>query len=141
MLLVKNGLVIDPDSGTEQELDLLIEGGVVKDSGKKGSFSAAQVKRTIDASKMWVVPGLVDVHVHLREPGQEWKETIKSGCDAAVLGGFTSVCCMPNTKPTNDNEEVTKFILEKAEVAGTARVFPIGAVTKSLSGKDMAPFS
>ena len=141
MILIKNGLLIDPASNFEGEQDLLIEGSSIKDIGKPGSFNSAADLKTIDASGKWIVPGLIDLHVHLREPGQEWKETIRTGVEAAVCGGFTAVCAMPNTKPVNDNEEVTRFILEKAAAAGLAKVLPIGAITNGLEGKEMAPFN
>src|SRR5439155_1686271 len=94
----------------------------------------------MDASGKWVLPGFVDLHVHLREPGFEYKETIQTGTSAAVAGGFTSVCCMPNTSPVNDNQSVTEFILDKARAAGLAHVFPIGAITKGSEGKELAEF-
>lgn len=141
MILIKNGYLIDPESSREGEYDLLVEESCIKEIQKRGGFSNVQVKQTIDAKDCWVVPGLIDLHVHLREPGFEWKETVRSGCEAAVLGGYTAVCCMPNTSPTNDCAEVTKYILEKTKQAGLARVFPIGAVSQGLKGKQMGPFS
>lgn len=141
MILIKNGTVIDPKSGLDGDYDLIIENGFIKDIGKPGSFGSIKFDQTIEARDRWIVPGLIDLHVHLREPGFEWKETILSGCEAAVLGGFTSVCCMPNTQPRNDSAEVTKFILEKASNAGAARVLPIGAVSVGLLGETMAPLS
>ena len=141
MILVKNGLVVNPETNSESEQDLLIENGKIKDLGKPGSFSDAKISKTIDAKGKWIFPGLVDLHVHLREPGQEWKETILTGSQAAVLGGYTTVCTMPNTKPVNDNQEVTKFILEKAKRAGLAKILPIGAITKGLKGEEMSPFN
>ncbi len=141
MILIRNGTLIDPASGTEGEFDLLIEGNRIKDVAKRGSFSSVAVTQTIEATERWVTPGLIDLHVHLREPGFEWKETVKSGADAAINGGFTSVCCMPNTNPVNDSEEVTRYIIERAQAAGSARVHPIGAVSLRLEGKEMAPYS
>lgn len=141
MLLVKNGLLIDPKNNVEGNFDLLLDNGKVEAVDKPGSFDRTETGDVIDAKGKWVVPGFIDLHVHLREPGFEWKETIESGSEAAVLGGFTAICCMPNTRPTNDNAEITKFILDKAKAAGTARVLPIGAVTLGLKGAEMAPLS
>ncbi len=140
MILIRNGTCIDPTRQIEENLDILLSDGKIKDIGRPGSFDHAEVTERIDATGMWIVPGFIDLHVHLREPGEEWKETIKSGSEAAVLGGYTSILCMPNTKPVNDNEEVTRFILERAKHAGAARVLPIGAVSKDLHGKEMAPY-
>ena len=140
-VLIKNGILIDPANSKDGEFDLLLEDGKVLDIQSPGSFDKAEVKEVLDAQGLWVTPGLVDVHVHLREPGFEWKETIETGVQAAVLGGYTSVCSMPNTKPTNDSAEVTRFIRSKAEAAGLARVWPIGSVTVGLEGKQMAPLS
>jgi len=141
VILIKNGTLIDPANGREGEFDLLIESGRVKDVQPRGGFSGTEVEKTIDAQDKWVTPGLIDLHVHLRDPGFEWKETIKTGCEAAALGGFTSICSMPNTNPRNDSGEITKYILEKAREAGVARVLPIGAVSRELLGKQMAPLS
>ena len=113
-LLLENGHVIDPASGTDEKKDLLVEDGLVREIGRPGSFRNVSVERRLDVSRKWIVPGLVDLHVHLREPGYEWKETVLSGSRAAVAGGVTTVCCLANTNPVNDNAEVTRFILEKA---------------------------
>ncbi len=141
MILIRNGLLIDPASKLEAERDILVENDIIREIGQPGSLSAVQVKRTIDAKGKWVVPGLIDLHVHLREPGFEWKETIQSGARAAAMGGFTSICCMPNTSPTNDRAEITRFILERGESLGLARVLPIGAVSVGLKGQDLSPLS
>lgn len=142
MKIIKNGYVIDPANNIEGAFDILIEGERIKDIAKPGSFSSVANAETFDAKACWVTPGLIDVHVHLREPGFEWKETIESGSQAAALGGFTTICCMPNTKPVNDNAEITHFIVDKAsKVKSGARVLPIGAITKGLEGKEIAPFS
>jgi len=141
VILIKNGLLIDPANGKEGEFDLLIDSGRVKDVQVRGGFDGIEVERTLDAQNKWVTPGLIDLHVHLRDPGFEWKETIRTGCEAAALGGFTSICSMPNTNPRNDSAEITKYILEKAREAGVARVLPIGAVSRQLLGKQMAPLS
>ncbi|RMG45553.1 MAG: dihydroorotase [Candidatus Dadabacteria bacterium] len=125
----------------EEKLDLLIEAGVVKEVSASINVGPSSPDQVIDASGQWVVPGLIDLHVHLREPGQEWKETVASGAAAAVMGGFTAVCCMPNTDPVNDSAEVTEFILERADTAGLCRVYPIGAVTMGSKGERLAPLS
>jgi dihydroorotase len=134
-LLIKNGYVIDPANNVDEKLDVLVTDGKIARLGKPGTITAngAQV---IDASGKLVVPGLVDMHVHLREPGFEYKETIATGTAAAKAGGFTSICCMPNTNPVNDSRSVTEFILAQARNA-SARVFPIGAITKSSKGEEL----
>lgn len=139
--VILSGTIIDPQSGWDGPGDLVIEGSVIVGIEKPGSVKPAERDTVIDAAGKWVVPGLIDLHVHLREPGFEWKETIATGSHAAVLGGFTSVCCMPNTKPTNDSAEVTKFIIERGRAVGAARILPIGAVSIGLKGKEMAPVS
>lgn len=141
MIQIKNGLVIDPASCCEQEMDLLIEDGLIAACDKPGSFSSKTEAEIIDARGMWVVPGLVDIHVHLREPGFEWKETIESAGRAALAGGYTSVCCMPNTSPVNHNAEVTQFILKRARECCGPHVLPIGSVSLGLKGEEMSPFS
>lgn len=139
--LIKNGIVIDPKRRKEEAFDVAIDSGKILGLEKPGSAGDKNFDKVIDASGKLVVPGLVDLHVHLREPGFEWKETIETGCRAAVTGGFTTVCSMPNTSPVNDSSEVTYFILEKARAAGLAKVRPIGAISKGLLGKEMAPLS
>lgn len=141
MIVIKNGSVLGVGQNAPQPADILVKDGLIEAIEKPGSFSKTQVERTIDAQGCWVTPGLIDIHVHLREPGYEWKETILAGSRAAVLGGFTSIACMANTNPVHDNAEVTRFILEKASAAGLARVYPIGAVSLGLEGKQMAPLS
>ena len=141
MLLLEGGLVIDPASGIEAEQDILIIDGKIKEVAKPGNFAALKDVKRIKASGRWITPGLIDLHVHLREPGQEWKETIESGTTAAILGGYTTVCCMPNTTPVNDHAEITNFIKLKASQSGRARVLPIGSVSRDLKGKEMAPLS
>lgn len=134
-ILIKDGYVIDPGRfiGTA---DVLIENGKIAAVGP--NLSAPAESRVIAASGKLVMPGFVDVHVHFREPGFEYKETIQSGSAAAVAGGFTTVCCMPNTSPVNDNQAVTEFILERSRLAGLANVLPIGAITKGSEGKELA---
>jgi len=135
-LLIKGGVAIDPDQGLNQEKDVLVEDGKIAEILDPGQGpDGAEV---VDASGCWVVPGLIDVHVHLREPGEEYKETVATGTAAAIAGGITAVACMANTKPPNDNASVTDYVLEKAEAAGKARVYPVGAVTKGLAGEGLA---
>ncbi|NOZ69056.1 MAG: dihydroorotase [Deferribacteres bacterium] len=135
-ILITNGRVIDPHSNTDGRLDVLIEGTKIRGLYPEGS--APKADRVIDASRCIVIPGLVDMHTHLREPGLEYKETIKTGTMAAVKGGFTTVCCMPNTNPVNDTMAVTRFIVEKASKEGACTVYPIGAITKGQKGEELA---
>ncbi|WP_447972397.1 dihydroorotase [Nitrospira sp. Kam-Ns4a] len=139
-ILIKGGRVIDPGR-LNGPADVLIEDGKIVAVGPNLAGAGGRKNHTltvIDAAGKLVLPGFVDLHVHLREPGFEYKETIETGTAAAVAGGFTSVCCMPNTNPVNDNQSVTEFILERAAVAGSAHVFPIGAITKGSEGKELA---
>lgn len=136
-LRIRGGLVIDPSVKLDKPLDIIIENGRIKDlvnpsENYKGEYD------DIDASGKLVVPGLVDMHTHLREPGQEYKEGIEAGTRAAAAGGITSVACMANTIPTNDNASVTDYIIRRAAEFGFARVYPIGAVTKGLKGVELA---
>ncbi len=136
-LLIKNGHLIDPAEGQNSGMDVLIDDGKVAAwIGRNETAPADAV--VFDASGCVVAPGFIDLHVHLREPGQEHKETIASGCAAAVAGGFTSVCPMPNTNPINDNAAITRYMIEQAEHAGLANVFPIGAITKESDGTELA---
>lgn len=152
-LFIRNGRIIDPSQGIDGLGDIRLEKGkivavAVRDDGSpssrgtKGRESDARGRapdmKIIDATGLVVVPGLIDMHVHLREPGFEHKETIKTGTLAAVKGGFTTVCCMPNTSPVNDNASVTEFIQRKASQEGYCSVFPIGAVTKGQRGEELA---
>jgi dihydroorotase len=137
-LLLKNGRIIDPVNGREAQADLLIEGGRIVGLPKKGKPKPTNIQ-VIDCRNKFVVPGLVDMHVHLREPGEEYKETIHSGALAAAAGGFTAIACMPNTKPVNDNGAVTNFIIEKAQDAAV-RVYPVGAISKGSRGENLAEF-
>jgi len=138
MLLIKNGRVIDPASKTDAALDVLLNGEKIQGVGAAGKISAPQDAEVFDASGLIVAPGFIDIHVHLREPGQESSETIETGTRAAARGGFTAVCCMPNTKPVNDNASVTRFILDRAKVAGGVRVWPIGAASVGSKGEAIA---
>ena len=134
-LLIKGGRIIDPSQQIDKISDLLIEDGRVKSIGDSLLDDGAEV---FDASGLIVAPGFIDLHVHLREPGEEYKETIASGAAAAVAGGFTSICAMPNTKPVNDNASVTRFVIDKAREAGLARVYPVGAITRESKGEELA---
>jgi len=135
-LLIRNGRVVDPSQRLDQGMDVLIaDGKIASLSERIDPPSDAEV---MDAAGLVVAPGFIDLHVHLREPGFEYKETIASGSQAAVAGGFTAVCCMPNTNPVNDDPAVTRFIAERARAAGLARVFPVGAVSKGLRGEELA---
>src|ERR1700694_3825130 len=138
MLLIKNGRVVDPASKTDATLDVLLDGEKIKEVGPAGKIAMPSEAEIFDASGLIVAPGFIDIHVHLREPGQESSETIETGTRAAARGGFTAVCCMPNTKPVNDNASVTRFILDRAKVAGSVRVWPIGAASVGSKGKAIA---
>ena len=135
MMLLKGGTLVDPSQKLKRKLDLLVEKGKVARLGKIQPKKSWEV---IDASGWIVCPGFVDMHVHLREPGREDKETILSGSRAAAAGGFTSIACMPNTDPVNDSEAITRFIVERARQAALVNVFPAGAITKGLKGQELA---
>ncbi|MBK8303284.1 MAG: dihydroorotase [Chloracidobacterium sp.] len=136
-LLIKNGHLIDPAASENTGMNVLIEDGKVAGWIKPSDVQPDDCE-VFDAAGLLVAPGFIDMHVHLREPGQEHKETIASGCAAAVAGGWTSVCPMPNTHPVNDNAAITRYMIEQAERAGLANVFPIGAITKSSDGSELA---
>ncbi|MGI8542018.1 MAG: dihydroorotase [Aridibacter sp.] len=136
-LLIKNGHLIDPTGKENTGMNVLIEDGKVSGWLKQNENSPEDAE-VFDASGLLVAPGFIDLHVHLREPGQEHKETIASGVAAAVAGGWTSVCPMPNTKPINDNAAITRYMIEQGKTAGLANVFPIGAITKSSHGEQLA---
>ena len=136
-LLIANGHLIDPLQNENTGMSVLIEDGRVS-RWLRPSEQAPEDAEVFDASGLLVAPGFIDLHVHLREPGQEHKETIRSGCAAAVAGGWTSVCPMPNTQPINDNAAITRYMIEQAERAGLANVFPVGAITKESSGHELA---
>jgi dihydroorotase len=139
-ILLKGGRIIDPVNKIDKKGSLLVENGKIK-----GFFTGRQkippIKNlvTFNLTEKWIVPGLIDMHVHLREPGEEYKETIASGTRAAAAGGFTAVACMPNTNPVNDCQSVTKLILQKA-VNCSARVYPVGAISKGSAGRSLAEF-
>jgi dihydroorotase len=133
-LLLTNGRVVDPTQRLDAKVDVLIEGGVIADVGKKLRTDG----ETIDASGLVIVPGLIDLHTHLREPGQEHKETIATGTRAAVAGGYTAVCAMANTLPPNDERAVTEMIIAESARNGACRVYPVGAVSRGLKGEELA---
>ncbi len=137
-LLIRNGRVIDPASGTDAVQDVLVQDGLIARSGRNLDGAADGGAEVVDATGRVVCPGLIDIHVHLREPGYEYKETVRTGTRAAAAGGFTAVCCMANTEPANDTRAVTDYILAKARAEGAVRVYPIGAVTRGLGGKELA---
>lgn len=134
-IIITGGRVVDPVAGTETVSDLLIDGGKIAALGKNLKAGGARV---IEAAGKLVAPGLLDMHVHLREPGYEAKETIRTGLMAAVRGGFTGVACMPNTNPVADNQTVIQFIKSRAAEAGLARVYPVGAITRGSKGEELA---
>ena len=135
-LLIKGGRVIDPSQGLDEKLDILVVDGKIKEIGKK--LTTGKGVEAIDAKGMIVSPGLIDMHVHLRDPGLEYKEDIVTGTRAAAAGGFTSVACMPNTKPVNDNKAVTSYIIAKAKAEGLVNVFPVGCITQGMKGENLA---
>lgn len=151
---IKGGRVIDPETGIDGLFDILVEDGTIvkvekTDAQPPGTKHAGQNPEPgtpnteldiIDASGKLVVPGLIDMHTHLREPGHEYKETIQTGCLAAAHGGFVSICCMPNTEPVNDNQSVTDYILRKANMACGVRVYPVGAISRGLRGQSLAEY-
>jgi dihydroorotase len=136
-VLIAGGTVVDPVAGRAAPGDVLLEGERIAGTGGPGTFEGADAV-VVDARGLLVLPGLVDMHVHLREPGFEYKETIETGVRAALAGGFTSVACMANTNPVNDSAAVTQFIRERARLAAGARVYPIGALSQGLQGERLA---
>src|ERR1700733_2801167 len=134
-LLIRNGRVIDPASATDKPADVLIQDGVIAAVGAGIEAPGAEI---LDAAGLIVAPGFLDMHVHLREPGFEHAETIETGARAAAAGGFTSICCMPNTLPVNDSATVTSYIVQRAREVAAVNVFPIGAITKGSLGEELA---
>jgi len=134
-LIIRNGRVIDPATRLDAIRDVLIENGKIASIGEKLHVTGAE---KFDATGLIVAPGFIDMHVHLREPGFEYAETIESGARAAAAGGFTSICSMPNTSPVNDNATVTSYIIERAEKHAVVNVFPIGAITKNSAGEELS---
>ncbi|MGA7415988.1 MAG: dihydroorotase, partial [Bryobacteraceae bacterium] len=134
-LVIKNGRVVDPAHNVDRVCDVAIEDGSIREVAEGIDTTGSEV---VDASGQIVAPGFMDIHVHLREPGFEYAETIESGSRAAAAGGFTSVCCMPNTQPVNDNATVTSYIKERARQFAVVNVYPIGAITKGSAGEELA---
>lgn len=133
-ILIKNGRVLNPAENIDEVMDIYVEEGIITEKTKTIAKEADQV---IDATGCMVMPGLIDLHVHFRDPGLTYKEDIESGSRAAVRGGFTTVCCMPNTKPVTDNEETVKYIIDKSNQVGLLNVLPVGSVTKNMEGKEI----
>jgi dihydroorotase len=138
MLLIRNGRVLDPATKTDASRDILLVDDRIKEIAPAGKISTSADTEIFDASGLIVAPGFIDMHVHLREPGQENSETIESGTLAAARGGFTVVCCMPNTQPINDNASITRFIVDRAKVHGHVHVWPIGAASIGSKGENIA---
>ncbi len=138
LMRIKGGRIIDPGN-LDGIMDILIADGKIVEIKKEG-FEYPEA-RIIDASDKIITPGLIDMHVHLREPGHEYKETIETGCMAAAFGGFTAICCMPNTNPVNDCRQVTEYILQKAQAADSARVYPVAAISKGLKGDGLCEYA
>ena len=143
-ILIKDGRVLDPGR-LDGAMDVYVEAGVIAaiaagDSQAPPPFEEKDADRVIDAKGRLVTPGLLDMHVHLREPGEEYKETIETGVRAAAAGGFTGICCMPNTRPVNDCQEITSFIVHKARELRSVRVYPVGAVSLGSKGEELSPF-
>jgi dihydroorotase len=137
-IFIEGGRVIDPASGVDGVRTVVLRDGKVAEVAER--VERPRDARVIDARGRWVTPGFIDLHVHLREPGQEYKETVATGARAAVAGGFTAVCAMPNTKPVNDNAAVTELVLARAAAAGFARVYPVGAISKGSNGEELAEY-
>jgi dihydroorotase len=135
MLLIKNGRVLDPAAKTDGAWDILLNGEHIAEIAPAGKIAHADGIQTFDAARLIVAPGFIDLHAHLREPGQENSETIETGSYAAARGGFTAICCMPNTKPVNDNASITRFIVDRAKAFGHVRVWPIGAASVGSQGE------
>lgn len=134
-ILIKNGRVLDPASKTDEMADVLIEDGKIQEIAANLKMKA---DKTIDAKGCFVMPGFIDLHVHLRDPGFEYKETVETGSKAAAAGGFTTILAMPNTKPTVDNGDVVRYVMNKAEDVGLANVYQVGAITKGQRGEELA---
>lgn len=133
-ILIKNGRLINPSEKLDKVMDIFVEDGIIKE---KAESIEKQADTVIDATGCYVMPGLIDLHVHFRDPGLTYKEDIETGSKAAAKGGFTTVCCMPNTKPVVDNVETVKYIIEKGEKTGLTNVLPVGAVTKNMAGVEI----
>lgn len=139
-ILFRAGRVIDPGAGRDGPCDVLVRDGVIASLGRAGTIAVPDGVREVEARRWWVVPGLIDAHVHLRDPGFPEKETIASGLRAAAAGGFTAVAAMANTRPVNDRPEVTRYMLERAQETAGARLVPVSAVTRGLEGRALVDF-
>ena len=139
-MLISGGRVIDPATGTDHIADIVVDSGKIAAEAAPGSLPVSGFDRIVDAGGCWVVPGFIDMHVHFRDPGQEYKEDIFSGCESAAAGGFTAVCCMPNTKPVVDTPEQVEYVLKKAEKACGVKVLQTGAITVGQRGKELTDF-
>ncbi len=137
-IFIKNGKVIDPKNNINGIMDIYVENGVIEEIGENLDYEGADIE-IIDATGKIVAPGFVDMHCHLRDPGQTYKEDIATGTESAVMGGFTSVACMPNTNPVTDSKIIIDYIINKAKDIGYANVYPIGAISKGLKGEELAP--
>jgi len=137
--IIKGGHVVDPGR-LDTLCDIFIENGRIADIGAFDSDFLKSADRIIDAKDLYVVPGLIDMHVHLRDPGQEYKETIETGVRAAAAGGFTAVCCMPNTRPVNDNRQITEYIINTAKRLQSVKVYPVAAISRGSKGLELAEF-
>ncbi|MEI3294374.1 MAG: dihydroorotase [Eubacterium ventriosum] len=133
-ILIKNGRLINPSENLDKVMDIFVEDGIIKE---KAESIEKQADTVIDVAGCYVMPGLIDLHVHFRDPGLTYKEDIETGSKAAAKGGFTTVCCMPNTKPVVDNVETVKYIIKKGEKTGLTNVLPVGAVTKNMAGVEI----
>jgi dihydroorotase len=138
MLLIKNGRVLDPASKTDAPRDVLLDGERIVEIAAPGNITHGNGGQIFDATGLIVAPGFIDMHAHLREPGQENSETIETGSHAAARGGFTAICCMPNTRPVNDNASITRFIVDRAKAFGHVRVWPIGAASIGSKGESIS---
>jgi dihydroorotase len=137
-LFLRGGRLIDPARNVDERADLLLREGRIDRVGPGLEPGPGSDTRVLDVRDLWVVPGLIDLHTHLREPGQEYKEDIASGTAAAAAGGFTAVCAMPNTVPPNDSRAITELMVQRARELGSVRVYPIGAITRGLAGETLA---
>lgn len=133
-ILIKNGRILNPSENLDKIMDIYVEDGVIKE---KAENITREADRVIDAKNCYVMPGLIDLHVHFRDPGLTYKEDIETGSRAAAKGGFTTVCCMPNTKPVIDSAETVKYVLDKSKKVGLTNVLPVGAVTKNMAGTEI----
>ncbi|NLZ96348.1 MAG: amidohydrolase family protein, partial [Bacteroidales bacterium] len=134
-MLIKNGRVINPSTGLDGVKDILIVDGLI---AKVENEITDKADKIIDAGGLWVTPGFIDLHVHFREPGFEHKETIETGSRSAAKGGFTTVCCMPNTEPTIDSKEVVQFVKNRAQEKAIVNILVVGSITKGLQGEKLS---